>query len=126
MPEGYHSISVSLPEWDHVVGYEEGHSNVVNAMTVGYPRFRFHNDVTVLNYVLRSVWYFARKTQLVGVNLKAVIIDVPNAVAVGDDIPLSAIEVACMVVPSKWTGMRLAKYLAEVLSVRFMMFSVRR
>jgi len=116
VPEGYHSISVSLPEWDHVVGYEESQPNVVNAMTVGYPRFRFHNDVTILNYILRSLWYFASKTQQVDVSAKAVVIDVPNAVAVGDYIPLSAIEVACMVVPNKWTGMRLAKYLAEVLS----------
>lgn len=112
VPEGYHSISVSLPHWEHVVGYEEGQPPVVNAMTIGYPRFRFHNDVTTLNYVLRSLWYFMRRFH--HDDLKPVVIDEPNSVPVGDHIPLSAVEVACMVVPNKWTGLRLAQYLSEV------------
>jgi cystathionine gamma-synthase len=43
-----HSVSVSLPEWQHVVGYEEGDHKIINAMTAGYPRFRVHDNVVEL------------------------------------------------------------------------------
>ena len=51
-----HSVSVSLPLWDHVIGYEEGNLNVINRMTTGYPRFRFHNMIQGLQ-VLFSSYY---------------------------------------------------------------------
>ena len=34
-----HSISVSLPKWSDIVGYEESVPSIVNSMTNGYPRF---------------------------------------------------------------------------------------
>lgn len=41
----HHAVSVSLPLWQHVVGYEEGHKFIIDSMISGYPRFRFHNYV---------------------------------------------------------------------------------
>lgn len=43
-----HAISVSLPTWKDIVGYEEGDPRVVNSMKCGYPRFFFHPDVRSL------------------------------------------------------------------------------
>ena len=42
IPFDDHAVSVSLPLWEDVVGYEEGHPRVVNAMKLGYPRFKIH------------------------------------------------------------------------------------
>ena len=39
LPESPHAVSVSLPLWDHVIGYEEGDPAVVGKMMAGYPRF---------------------------------------------------------------------------------------
>ncbi|HTK83660.1 MAG TPA: PLP-dependent transferase [Patescibacteria group bacterium] len=44
LPDMPHAISVCLPRWADVVGYEEGDSRVVNAMTTGYPRFFYHQS----------------------------------------------------------------------------------
>ena len=35
-----HACSVSLPNYSDVVGYEEGCPKIIQAMTIGYPRFR--------------------------------------------------------------------------------------
>ncbi|OCH86457.1 PLP-dependent transferase [Obba rivulosa] len=43
-----HAISVSLPTWRDVVGYEEGEQRVVNAMVSGYPRFFIHLSIQKL------------------------------------------------------------------------------
>jgi cystathionine gamma-synthase len=40
-----HAISVSLPTWKDVVGYEEGDPRVVQAMECGYPRFFIHKSI---------------------------------------------------------------------------------
>jgi cystathionine gamma-synthase len=40
-----HAISVSLPTWKDVVGYEEGEQRVVQAMECGYPRFFIHKSI---------------------------------------------------------------------------------
>lgn len=40
-----HAISVSLPTWKDVVGYEEGEKRVVDAMQTGYPRFFVHLSI---------------------------------------------------------------------------------
>jgi len=37
-----HAVSVSLPKWRDVVGYEEGDKRVLDAMLSGYPRFFIH------------------------------------------------------------------------------------
>lgn len=39
MPDSPHAVSVALPRWRDVVGYEEGDPDVVSRMTLGYPRF---------------------------------------------------------------------------------------
>ena len=45
IPDSPHAVSVALPCWEHVVGYEEGDPNVVSRMQTGYPRFLVHKDV---------------------------------------------------------------------------------
>lgn len=42
VPNRDHAVSVSLPLWDHVVGYEEGRPEIMAALRSGYPRFVFH------------------------------------------------------------------------------------
>ena len=39
LPDSPHAVSVSLPLWEHVIGYEEGDPAVVGRMLAGYPRF---------------------------------------------------------------------------------------
>ena len=48
LPDSPHATSVALPCWDHVVGYEEGRPEIVQAMQLGYPRFVLHPQVAVL------------------------------------------------------------------------------
>ncbi|KAJ1980078.1 Cystathionine gamma-synthase [Dimargaris xerosporica] len=43
-----HAISVSLPNWQDNVDYEEGRPRIFNHMVSGYPRFFFHVAVTKL------------------------------------------------------------------------------
>ena len=45
IPDSPHAVSVALPCWEHVVGYEEGDPNIVSRMQTGYPRFFVHKDV---------------------------------------------------------------------------------
>lgn len=40
-----HAISVSLPTWQDVIGYEEGEKRVVESMQTGYPRFFVHRSI---------------------------------------------------------------------------------
>jgi len=42
IPDSAHAVSVALPCWEHVVGYEEGNPDVVSRMQTGYPRFLVH------------------------------------------------------------------------------------
>eukprot|EP01039_Chlorochromonas_danica_P009524 gene9524-10528_t len=58
-----HAVSVSLPKWDHVVGYEEGRSDVVQAMISGYPRFRIPTIVDGLFSVLRALYVLQPPTR---------------------------------------------------------------
>lgn len=48
LPHSPHACSVSLPTWRHVIGYEEGTAEVINAMACGYPRFFIHPYVSRL------------------------------------------------------------------------------
>jgi cystathionine gamma-synthase len=41
-----HAVSVSLPKWRDVVGYEEGEKRVVDCMLNGYPRFFIHLTIS--------------------------------------------------------------------------------
>jgi len=42
LPDSTHAVSVALPRWADVVGYEEKKPEVVEKMALGYPRFVFH------------------------------------------------------------------------------------
>src|SRR5512142_2136532 len=42
IPPSQHAVSVSLPRWQDVVGYEEKKPEVVDHLTSGYPRFVVH------------------------------------------------------------------------------------
>ena len=48
LPLDEHAVSVSLPYWADVVGYEEGDRRVVSAMQIGYPRFKIHSYIDQL------------------------------------------------------------------------------
>ncbi len=48
IPPSPHAVSVALPRWQDVVGYEEKKPEVVNALTSGYPRFFIHAAVREL------------------------------------------------------------------------------
>ncbi|CAM2070422.1 PLP-dependent transferase [Sulfidibacter corallicola] len=54
LPDGGHAVSVSMPHWRHVVGYEEGAEDIVNALQCGYPRFVIHPFVVALNKHLQA------------------------------------------------------------------------
>lgn len=45
IPDSPHAVSVALPMWEHVIGYEEQDPKVIGAMACGYPRFFFHPAV---------------------------------------------------------------------------------
>ena len=48
IPASRHAVSVALPRWRDVVGYEEKKPEVVKALTSGYPRFFIHTEVREL------------------------------------------------------------------------------
>jgi cystathionine gamma-synthase len=48
LPDAPHAVSVSLPRWADVVGYEEGDPAVLAALAAGYPRFVLHPAVRAL------------------------------------------------------------------------------
>jgi len=49
VPDTRHAVSVALPTWDQVVGYEECDPAVLGAMETGYPRFFVNRIVRELN-----------------------------------------------------------------------------
>lgn len=52
VPFDDHAVSVILPHWSHIVGYEEGNIDVINSMKSGYPRFKIHASVECLSHFL--------------------------------------------------------------------------
>ncbi len=48
IPDSPHAVSVALPRWQDVVGYEEKKPEVMNALACGYPRFFIHPQVREL------------------------------------------------------------------------------
>ncbi len=48
IPLDQHAVSVSLPKWSDVVGYEEGEARVKDQMSMGYPRFKVHSSIETL------------------------------------------------------------------------------
>ncbi len=45
LPDDRHAISVCLPTWDSVIGYEEKRDKVMSRLRAGYPRFFLHPAV---------------------------------------------------------------------------------
>ncbi len=39
LPDSPYAVSVSLPNWDQVIGYEEGDQDILDSLRTGYPRF---------------------------------------------------------------------------------------
>src|SRR6476619_2908271 len=48
IPPSPYAVSVCLPLWEHVIGYEEGDPKVVSKFESGYPRFFIPPLVTQL------------------------------------------------------------------------------
>ena len=42
IPDSPHAVSVCLPTWADIIGYEEKEPRVIDKMRTGYPRFFFH------------------------------------------------------------------------------------
>lgn len=49
IPDSSHAVSVTLPLWEHVIGYEEKVPEVVDKLQCGYPRFFLNSEVIRLN-----------------------------------------------------------------------------
>jgi len=62
LPESDHAVSVCLPRWKHVIGYEEGDPEVVDTFECGYPRFVPHPFVDEL--FLAAQEEFAKKNEV--------------------------------------------------------------
>ncbi|MEI7730777.1 MAG: PLP-dependent transferase [Verrucomicrobiota bacterium] len=54
IPSSPHAISVALPRWQDVVGYEEKRPEVISRLATGYPRFVIHPKVRSLASTLSS------------------------------------------------------------------------
>lgn len=48
IPPGPHAVSVALPRWEDVVGYEEKRAEVMDRLQAGYPRFVIQQPVLEL------------------------------------------------------------------------------
>jgi cystathionine gamma-synthase len=48
LPDSLHAVSVALPRWQDVVGYEEKWPDVISRLQCGYPRFVIHRLVQEL------------------------------------------------------------------------------
>ena len=55
IPASPHAVSVALPRWQDVVGYEEKKPEVISSLTSGYPRFFIHRVVQELARELGQV-----------------------------------------------------------------------
>lgn len=48
LPDSPYAVSVCMPRWRDVVGYEEKDPNIMEALSLGYPRFLLHPSVHAL------------------------------------------------------------------------------
>lgn len=62
IPESPYAVSVCLPTWDDVIGYEEDDPRVVDSLECGYPRFVPHPFVAELFLAARDE--FAKKQEV--------------------------------------------------------------
>jgi len=67
LPNCPNSVSVSLPLWEHVVGYEEGREDVISVLRSGYPRFVFSKAVLELQKACLEKFGSGRAPQLCAV-----------------------------------------------------------
>ena len=56
VPDTPHAVSVSLPSWKSVVGYEEGEDWVLSKMKTGYPRFFIHLTIQELEQEILKIY----------------------------------------------------------------------
>lgn len=56
LPGSRHAVSVALPRWQDVIGYEEGDPETVGKMQQGYPRFVYHPLVKKLCAVCEQLF----------------------------------------------------------------------
>jgi cystathionine gamma-synthase len=54
IPDSPHAVSVCLPTWADVIGYEEKDERVLSRMRTGYPRFYLHPVVQKLRALLKD------------------------------------------------------------------------
>ena len=54
IPDSHHAVSVAMPLWEHVVGYEEKDPKIVEKLQCGYPRFLIHPNVARLNALVEG------------------------------------------------------------------------
>jgi len=54
IPGSPHSVSVCLPTWADIIGYEEKEPRVLDTMRTGYPRFFFHPLINRVRTALES------------------------------------------------------------------------
>lgn len=54
LPNSLHAVSVCLPTWADVIGYEEKEQRVLEKLQLGYPRFVLHPLVKELNCFLQE------------------------------------------------------------------------
>jgi cystathionine gamma-synthase len=52
IPDSPHAVSVCLPTWSDIIGYEEKEPRVMDRLRTGYPRFFFHPLVQKVRAVL--------------------------------------------------------------------------
>ncbi len=62
LPDSDHAVSVCLPTWADVIGYEEGDDRVIDQLECGYPRFVEHPLVAELFYAAQEE--FAKKDEV--------------------------------------------------------------
>ena len=62
LPDSPHAVSVAIPLWSQVVGYEEGEPEVRAALNAGYPRFIFNALTATLLQACRA--RFAEQDEL--------------------------------------------------------------
>jgi hypothetical protein len=103
----FHAVSVSLPLWEHVVGYEEGNPEVISKMTCGYPRFRFHDAVQGLMAIVLACHTLQNSVSLESVYLTNKIVEQENEITL-KTIPTTK---SCLVFPSLAVGKRFLDFM---------------
>jgi cystathionine gamma-synthase len=70
LPDSPHAVSVSMPEWQDVIDYEEGRGRVIDALQTGYPRFFYHPLTSALFRACEKAFATAGESCIVLPSLK--------------------------------------------------------